>query len=245
MPGKFFAFALAIAGFLLPLHNTAASAQETRTVTLATDVEKQGGFLLELTTEAFKRAGYKVEVQFMPWARAVDSTYKGIADGLLGCLYSDERAKSLVYADEVAESPYVFFALKTPPLHFTKVSDLRSHTVGTIGGSVYPAEFADDAEISKQPVADYKLNVLKLLAGHIDAFVDKKFVVLNYLKNSVPENADTIVILDPPLLVNKFYNAFSRQNPNAAQLAKDFNDGLAKLKADGGYAAIMAKGLHE
>ncbi|MDR3437497.1 transporter substrate-binding domain-containing protein [Telmatospirillum sp.] len=230
---------------ILPLMILARQALADTTVTLATDYEKQGGFLLEITNEAFKRVGYKVDVTFEPWSRAMRSAYSGTVDGLLGCLYSDRRAQKLVYSEMIAQSPYVVFTLKTSTIAYRTISDLRSYRVGLILDSTYPDDLSNDPNIKKEYVPHYEQNIKKLLLGRIDAFVEKKFVVLDYLKNHDQENSTRVVALDPPLLMNKFYNAFSRANPNSAQLRQDFDLGLARLKDDGGYAAIMAKGLHE
>ncbi len=227
------------------LATTIAWAQTGKTVTFATDAEKPGGFLLEITTQALKEAGYDTHVDFVPWARALSQSYDGDVDGLLGCLYSDERAQKLIYSDVVAESPYVLFALKDSGLAYHGISDLRSHSVGLINGGSYPKELTDDQQIKKEYASSFQQNLQKLQAKRIDTFLEKKFAVLNYLKAQAPADAAAIVVLDPPLVVNKFYVAFSRKKQNAEQLAADFNQGLAKLKADGGYAAIMSKGLHE
>jgi polar amino acid transport system substrate-binding protein len=221
------------------------SAQTPKTVTFATDSEKADGFLLALTTEAFKRVGYQTRVEFAPWARAVDMATKGEVDGLLGCYYSDERAKVLTYSDLLAESPMVFFALDKSKINYAKLEDLAKFTIGTINGAGYPKDFAEASFLKKEPVNDFVLNVRKLGAGRIDLFVEKKFLVSSYLAaNPSPDNSH-IVALDQPLTINKFYNAFSKASPSAAEKIGDFNRGLKILKEDGGFAAIMSKNLHE
>jgi polar amino acid transport system substrate-binding protein len=229
----------------LSLLSADALAQPAKVVTFATDPEKQGGLMLEITTEAFKRVGYAVEVKFLPWARAMANAYSGNVDGLLGCFYSSERAEKLLYSDVAAETPVVFFALRKSAIAYAQPSDLHGRTVGLITGATYPKDLIDDPDIRKDFVSDYRLNVQMLLRGRLDAFAEKKVVVLNYLRDAYPRDADAVVALDPPLVVNKLYNAFTRQSPRAEQLRDAFNLGLARLKADGGYAVILAKGLHE
>ena len=232
--------------FLLSMFSLIAlpvSAQSLKTVTFATDPEKADGFLLALTTEAFKKVGYEAHVEFVPWARAVDMATRGEVDGLLGCYFSDERAKVLTYSDLVAESPMVFFALQSSNIAYSKLEDLSKYSIGTIIGAGYPKDFADASFLRKEPVSDYILNIRKLAAGRIDLFVEKKVLVTSYLAKN--PGTGPIVAVEPPLTINKFYNAFSKTTPNAAEKVSDFNKGLKMIRDDGGYAAIIGKNLHE
>ncbi|HXP98388.1 MAG TPA: transporter substrate-binding domain-containing protein [Telmatospirillum sp.] len=224
---------------------TAASAQSLKTVTFATDPEKADGFLLELTIEAFKKVGYETHVDYEAWGRALNMAYTGQVDGVLGAQYSDERAKFLAYSDLVAESPLVFFSLDRSNITYSSLKDISKYTIGTISGSVYPKDFAEASFLIKQPVSDYKVNLRKLLLGRIDLFVEKKFVVTSFLARSSPSETGHVVALDPPLRVNKFYNAFSKSVPDAAEKLRAFNKGLQMIKDEGLYATIMSKSLHE
>jgi polar amino acid transport system substrate-binding protein len=222
-----------------------ASAQADKLIFFATDQEKTGGFLLELTVEAMKKSGYETKVQFVPWARAVNMVTNGATDGLLGCYYSDERAKVLAYSDLLAESPMSFFALEKSHIKYSTLDDLAQYSIGTIIGAAYPKNFTDAANLRTEAVSSYQQNVAKLVAGRIGLFVEKRFVVENYLSAADISSNDKIVALEPPLVVNKFYNAFSKTVPDAEAKLKAFNEGLAAIRADGTYALIMRKGLHE
>jgi len=224
------------------------SAQSEKVVTLVTDEQKIGGFLLELTTEAFKRVGYKAEVKFLPWPRAVATAFRGQADALLGCWYSDERAEKLIFSEPLAESPLVFFARKKANITYSKLEDLAGYTIAITFGSVYPKEFIEKKFLHIDSTGkDYIVNIRRLGVGRIDLFVEKKYVVTSYLAS--PAAADLkdkdIVALDPPLVVNKYYNAFSKAKPDVAEKLSAFNKGLQMLKDDGTYASIMSKNLHE
>jgi len=224
---------------------TVAWAQSPKIVTLATDPEKPGGFLLELTIEAFKEMGYEPNVQFEPWARALNAAMNGEVDGLLGCLYSDERAKKLAYSDELAESSTVFFALESSKITYTTLQDLSKYTIGTIRSSFYPPEFTAATYLKTEPASDYLENIRKLLAGRIDLFVEKRLIVMSFLAGSPESGAGHIVALEPPIMVNKYYNGFSKSAPSAQQKLRDFNKGLQMIKNDGMYAIIMKKSIHE
>jgi len=219
-------------------------ADDLKTVTLTTDPEKPGGFLLELTVEAFKEVGYKSDVRFEPWARALDAAMNGEVDGLLGCLYSDERAKKLAYSDELAQSSTVFFTLESSKISYERLQDLSKYTIGTIRNSYYPPEFLA-ANLRTEPAADYEVNIRKLLAGRIDLFIEKRLVVMSYIAAAPTSETSRIVALEPPIMVNRYYNGFAKGRPSAEEKLHDFNRGLQMIKDDGMYAIILRKSAHE
>lgn len=231
--------------FLGAAASTAAWAQSPKSVTLTTDPEKPGGFLLELTIEAFKQVGYEPHVRFEPWARALDAAMNGEVDGVLGCLYSDARAQKLAYSDELAESETGFFALERSQITYTTLQDLSKYTIGTKLNAYYPTKFTAATYLKTEPVSDYLVNVRKLLAGRIDLFVEKRLIIKSFLAESPQSEANRIVAVDPPLMVNKYFNGFSRAVPSAQEKLRDFNKGLQMIKDNGSYAAIMEKSTHE
>ena len=231
--------------FLFTAIATNAWAQSPKTVILTTDPEKPGGFLLELTVEAFKEVGYEPNVRFEPWARALSAAMNGEVDGLLGCLYSDERAQKLFYSDKLAESSTVFFALESSKISYTTLQDLSKYTIGTVRDSYYPPEFTAATYLKIEPVSDYLVNIRKLLAGRIDLFVEKRLIVASFLSGSPDSEAGRIVALSPPIMVNRYYNGFSKAVPSAQEKLRDFNRGLQMIKDDGLYDVIMKKSTHE
>ena len=231
--------------FLCALVTTSARAQSLKTATLTTDPEKPGGFLLELTNEAFKAVGYKVEIKFEPWARALDAAMNGEVDGVLGCLYSEVRAQKLAYSNELATSETGFFALERSKIAYTTLQDLSKYTIGTKINAHYPPNFSAATHLKTEPVSDYLVNIRKLLAGRIDLFVEKRLIVQSYLAELPQSEADRIVALDPPLAVNRYFNGFSKAVPAAQEKLRDFDKGLQIIKDNGLYATIMAKGMHE
>lgn len=215
------------------------------TVHFVTDPEKNGGYLIEITRAAFERVGYKVEIEFVPWARALNSVISGTSEALLGVYYNDARAEKMLYTDSIGTSDLVFFKLKGADIAFTSLDALKTQRIGTIQGAYYTPEFDQAAFLKKDPVSDYRLNIRKLLAGRVSLIVEKRAVVLNALATEFPESKDKIEALEPPLTTARFFNAFARNYPHAEQKVADFNRGLKLIAADGALKAIMDRHLHE
>lgn len=217
-----------------------------RTIRFVTDKEKEGGFLIEVTKAAMARAGHDVEIEFLPWARALYRVMNGQSEALLGVYHNEERAQKMLYTEVVGRSDMVFFKLKSSNIVFNSLEDLRPYAVGTIIGASYPPEFENASFIRKDPVSDYTANIRKLLAGRVGLFVEKKHVVLNALRTQfTEEEGRQIDILPVPLRENLYYNAFSKAYPDYERNVADFNRGLKMIIDDGTYAKIMGMRLHE
>jgi polar amino acid transport system substrate-binding protein len=232
-------------GIVLALIFTGFAGAQTKTVTFVTDKEKEGGYLCAITTAALNRAGYEVNIKFQPWARALKDVMDGTSQALLGCFYSDSRAKEMQYTKSIASSDIVFYKRKDSKATFTKMVDLRPFTIGTINCAVYTPEFDTASFIKKEPVATPVQNIKKLLAGRIDLFIENRAVVQRLLANEFSAESSKIVAIDPPLVTNKFYNAFSKKRLGYEQIVADFNKGLAQIRDDGTLRKILDQNLHE
>jgi polar amino acid transport system substrate-binding protein len=192
-----------------------------------------------------KRQGYEVHIDYVPWARALGLVLEGGAEGLLGAYYNEERAKALLYSDPIAESELVVFAMKDSGIVFKKLEDLSPYSIGIIRGAKYPPKFERATSLQKFEANNFEINIKNLLAGRIDLFVEKKGVVLEYMKAFMPDKADRIVSLGQPLATEKYFVCFSKKTHEGQQRINDLNTGLALLKMDGTYRKILKRGLHE
>lgn len=220
-------------------------AANDKSVNFVTDQEKDGGFLLAITKEAFSRVGYKVNVEYMPWVRALNNVMEGSSEALLGAQYSEERAAKMQYTDVVGQSEMVFFKMKDTKINYSKLEDLKPYVIGTITTSVYTPEFDAASYLKKESVTDYLQNIQKLISGRIQLFLEKKYVVLNTVKTRYPDYYGKINYLQPPLKELKFYNCFSKKIPGYKQKVADFNRGLSMIIKDGTFKKIMDQELHE
>ncbi len=78
---------------------------------------KGEGFNAEIVTEAFKRAGYTVKIDFMQWDKAIDDATKGTYDAVFPEYYSKDRAKDFVYSSFFSNSLLVFYKRKSSTYH--------------------------------------------------------------------------------------------------------------------------------
>ena len=215
---------------------------QTAVLRVATDQEKEGGYLVDITQAAFQRAGYQVEFSFVPWARALDGTIKGHYDVLMAAYFTSERAKLMAYTDQIGAVEVYFWKRADAVIPYRTLDDVKNLTIGFVRNSVINDEFnARLPTLTIEYANNGEINLLKLIAGKIDLFVEKRELVESLLNKKYPADQGRIQPLGAPLMVGKFYNCVSRVRPDWEKILTDFNDGLRAIRADGTEKAILTK----
>lgn len=195
------------------------------------------GASVAVVRAAAEAMGYKLEVKFFPWERAVKMA-QDAGSGFHGYFpeyHSDEVAKDFLLSDPIGSGPLGFVESKAAPVAWGTLADLKGKTIGTVSGYVNTAEFdakAAKGELKVEAVNDDLTNVRKVGAGRIPlAVIDKH--VLNYMLRTDPSLAAVKdkVQFNAKLLEDKsLYIAFQR-SPKGEEAAKVINAGLKKIDA--------------
>ncbi|WP_207261254.1 transporter substrate-binding domain-containing protein [Desulfovibrio sp. Huiquan2017] len=231
---------------LLPLnfvHYVSDVCAQDNPIVIAGDMEKEGGYLAEITDAAFRRVGYDPKFIFVPWARALSGTIATEYDVLLAAYQTEERGKVLLYSNPIGTTDVILLKLKTRDIHFSRIEDLRPYRIGHIKGSKVNKEF-DEAEkkyLKIDYVKDAQYNIKKLLAGRIDLAVEKKERIEQLLKTAFRDYADRFEFITPPLQKNFFCNCISKKHESSYQIIYDFNRGLRMIQEDGTLDAILER----
>lgn len=199
----------------------------------------RNGFFTALVRAAFERAGHTVEVQFMPWARAMLEVEQGDRDVLLGAYYTEERAETYmaseaIYTDEVGLVARRDLGIR----EFTSLRELQDYTIGLGRGFAVNEEFDSADYLDKEPEEDQVLNIRKLYAGRID-MIAGSFASIRYLAQAQGRDISEMVFLEPPLQENTLHIMISRAIDDGGQLLDDFHRGLREIRKDGTYERVL------
>ncbi|WP_147822417.1 substrate-binding periplasmic protein [Salidesulfovibrio onnuriiensis] len=197
------------------------------------DLPGQGACVM-IARKAFEAVGYELRVVFLPWKRAVmtartDPKFAGYFPE-----YFAERVETDFYFSErMGESPLGFIELKSDPIRWETLDDIRKYTVGVVSGYVNEKRFDDmvlRGQVRVDPVVDDKTNLKKLLGGRIDTAVMDP-LVLRYLIKSERDlwGQGGLVQLNPRLLDTKGLYLCFRKTRYGKRIRDLFNKGLAKL----------------
>lgn len=194
----------------------------------------QRGPLVQLTLRAFAAVGQQVEVDFLPWARAMRLTEIKQYDGLL-LLWPEEIKKLQLWAsDALYLSELGVFVTAGSTRQIADTESLRDARLGIVRDYGYPPELLHSG--ARLDIADDdKTNVRKLALGRLDVVLLEKSAgeyLLNHelapLCQKIRWGGKSLARL--PLAIG--FNDEARLN--------QFNTGLALLKASGEYQRLLA-----
>ena len=181
-----------------------------------------------------------LESQYMgSWADAQAATRDGDADMIFGVYYNDERAKYLHYVQPgFAYDPVNVFVVQDMPFEYKGQSDLIGKKGATNKGESYGTQFdafmKDKLEIVRTDGIDKAFDAL--LAGDVD------YVIAGYYPGQAEATRldinDKIVPLEPPVVSDEMFVAFSKKSP-CASLAPKFGEGVEKFTTDGSFEQMM------
>lgn len=208
---------------------------------------KPAGILVELVTEAFRRAGHTVEIKFMPWARCLTDVRAGRVDGIFSVFKLAGREQWLLFSQEVLiRQQIVFFSRPDSQVVFDgRLHSVRDVKIGIINDTSYGAIF--DSALKQGVLSqidkanNIESNLRKLVAGRVDLIVSYDFVALQAAEHiHLREN---IRQLSPAIDLVPGYLAFTRVR-DFKKLSDAFDVQLALMKQDGSYNRIAEKYVH-
>jgi polar amino acid transport system substrate-binding protein len=201
-----------------------------------------GGPVTELTLMALRKAGYEVELRFLPWVRALRQGQLGEVDGLIGVWHSPEREAAFLFSQPVVANRIVLCKRRDGPgpQRFTGFAPLKPYTVGVVRGYADPPGLAA-ARLHTEAVTDDLQNLRKLLVGHVDLVLVDSRVARYLLDKDLPAMAGQVQCLQPAVQEPPQHLVVSRYAADAKEVVAAFNEQLKAMQASGEYAEIAAR----
>jgi len=199
------------------------------------------GFTSEIVSEVFKKAGYQVEIHFMPWARVLAEVKTGEYDAMYPAYYSEERSGIYAFSNPIAQGPLVLYKRSYDTILYKTLMDLKPYKIGVVRGYVNTPEFDSAVYLNKKIVNSDKQNLLKLLTGRIDLAVIDKYTAKRIIKTDIPQATEKLDFLDPPLENKVLYVGFSKAVKDYQKLLKNFNQTLNDMVKKGLIDDIVKK----
>jgi polar amino acid transport system substrate-binding protein len=201
------------------------------------------GFANDLTARILQQAGYQVSVAMLPWVRALEGTESGAFDILPSAWYTEERAQALLFSMPIAQSRLVFVKPAASKFEFRSLKDLAGLRIGTVSGYAYEPDFRASPLFQRQETADVLMNLRRVATGHIDLTLDDELTLRFIIRSRAPELAPLLAVTRGVLSEQGLFVTFSKKRADAPKLLADFDDGLARMRADGSYQKLLV--LHQ
>ena len=198
----------------------------------------------EILTEAFRRAGYKVKIRFMPWARCLTEARSGTIDGIYGATLTPARAVDFLFPEEALwdEIQSAFVRADDATDYQPTVEGLADIRVGLMNASATGPEFDRAVAEKKLKHIDYATSfdsLLLMLAGRrVDVIIaDPRSVLAAARQRGL---LDKLREVPPPVLRDPVYVAFTRARDMSA-VSNALSAALKEMRQDGSYAALFAR----
>ncbi|MDH4567989.1 transporter substrate-binding domain-containing protein [Pseudomonas sp. BN414] len=199
----------------------------------------QGGSIIELTTRAFATQGYKVQVDFMPWARVRAALHSGHYQGALALWPREVVEENLHASRPLFYSELGFFVRTDTPVDFKNLSELKGRKVGVVRGYGYPASVLRSGFRAEEAVDDIS-NLRKLDARRFDLVLLER-VVGQYLVATDDHLRGKLQWQPPALERIPLLAGFTAPHPGQPDWAQVYERGLRDLLASGEYTRILER----
>lgn len=210
------------------------------------------GWVFQLTVGLLVSKGYQVQIEFLPWTRAVRSVELGNHDILFPEYLIDESAYSqnvkgklrleLSVLSSKFDGGLISFVKRRgePDLFDGDISSMQSYIIGVVRGYQNTPEFdrlVANGKIQTLEAVNELQQVRMLLAKRVDyIIVDPKVLkyVINHSdlkqvdKNDILGNIETV---EPTIKYNHLYYAISKMSHNWQKIQLDINHALSTIKA--------------
>ncbi|XOZ32626.1 substrate-binding periplasmic protein [Halomonadaceae bacterium KBTZ08] len=192
----------------------------------------QQGASMAVVEAAFEAMGHDLEVQFLPWQRAVDKARQSTAiAGYFPEYYADSLEEDFIFSDSIGKGPLGLAEQAGNPIEWSSLADLKDYTIGTVSGYVNTAEFdamAERGELEVEPVTDDATNLRKVAGGRIPLAVIDSNVFEYLLSDEMSDLQGQLQMNDKLLEQKELYIAFAR-NDKGERMARILNQGLEKI----------------
>lgn len=235
--------------------NPPPTSVDRRTITIAADPwcphncragAQREGYMIDIAREAFALARLEVEYDNVSWARALELADDGYIDAVVGAFTRPEDG--FVYPDEaIGYARTALYTSLDSDWTYDGVESLTDHTLVTINGysyapslDAYIEQHRDDPQrvwiLSGPSPLDRAIELLE--QDRSDVLPEDLHVMRWTLEHLDKKGTLRKVVQFKPVPV---YVAFSETNPQSAELATLFSEGVRKLRRSGRLDEILAR----
>lgn len=206
-----------------------------------------GGLVVNLVTAVLERAGYQVEMQYMPWQRVAESIAEGELDISIASWHNETRAKEMEFTDAYLNNQLVIVKRKDDPLTFNNQQEFKQnitdqgYRLGVFKDYGYGDFFAEVAPLVSLNYFKYCSQMIRDVAQKkTDLALIDSWTAQQSLKTS-KNISQHISILPTALIEQRLHAAISLKRKDHKEIAIAFNESLKEMREDGSYQALLER----
>ncbi|MDK2126991.1 substrate-binding periplasmic protein [Parachitinimonas caeni] len=199
------------------------------------------GITYNIVAPILKKMGYGLEVEVLPWVRALELVRTGQRDCVFSIFKTPEREAFLDYSKEVVVPQVVYvYARKGHKISFSgDLAELKGMKVGVQHGFNYGLKFdAYKNQLDLDVAFSFEQNFRKLALGRIDAVLCNLYAATHTFKALERPVVNEIERLPAQVESVPSYIAFSRSKRLTA-IRDQFDQELHRFVASGEYRRVI------
>jgi polar amino acid transport system substrate-binding protein len=189
------------------------------------------GHAIQLVREIFATQHQDIQIEFLPWPRALLQARQGEAVALISVWFDSERTDYLHYPTPLYTNYMKFYHNSAKPIRFTELEQLSKTPLrlGVVRGYSYPQAIKalpfEWIEVSTD------LESLKMLAlGRVDLVICEQMVAEYLLSKELSDYSAQLSSTGPVVEARPMYLAFAKAHPDSEVMQHKFEQGLLQLK---------------
>lgn len=208
------------------------------------------GYAAEVVRMACARGGVEVQLDLMPWARALMLALRGDVAGVMPEYRNAQREVEFAFSSPFPGGPVGLYKRRGDNIAYAvdpatdldaALRSIAGLRIGTVRDYVNNATFDRADYLQREEGVSDSVNLRKLAHGRLDLiFIDHW--VAEHLRRADPLLRDAqLEMLQPPIEVPSLHIAWSRQSAAAAQARGACDAGLRELQRDGGIERLRQR----
>ncbi|MGL5706663.1 MAG: substrate-binding periplasmic protein [Aeromonas sp.] len=197
------------------------------------------GLAPELVKAVFAAEGIEIVFRTLPFARCMHDAKYGKLAGCFNATITEENRYQYHWHDTpMFEEELAIFALASEPQRDLKLTSLEGKRVGITLGYTYPTDFMENPRITRFQAKSDAQTLEMLVRSRVD------YILMNGITGYIKIQQKQLtgkVVKAGKLTTGGFRLAFSRRHPQGEALAKQFEQGLQKIKMNGTYDTLMKR----
>lgn len=207
------------------------------------------GYAASVIRAACARRGVAVEIDFLPWARALEMARRGDYHGLFPEYYDESRKSDFVFSAPFPGGPVALYARRDRGIRYgvdphvdldAAFRSIASYKIGVVRGYLNNPVFDAAGYLSKEETASDEANLRKLFYRRVDLVFIDRMVAEHLLKTGMASFGDALAAVEPSIEEKPLYVAYSLHSAAAEALRHKCDEGIAEIMADGSVAKIRA-----
>lgn len=204
------------------------------------------GVAVAIVRAALASQGWRLQVAFRPWARALTELEAGQHDGVLGAWYQPERERIMDFAQPMGIDNLVgYYGLTKQRQAGANAlpADLTGVHIGTVQGYANPQAFEQAVKLGAKadPARDDLTNLRKLLAGRVDLVLIDKGVARYLIATELKAAATQFSWIEPALERMPLHVAMAKSRPQHQSMRELMDRGQEAIARSGELERIRQR----